>query len=161
MAPPPAVPARPESPGLDLSQELSLEGPAQPSPTALAQPREEPYELDLSDLEGWDLGVSLMPEPPTPASPAPAPPEALDLVTPTLGNLVLAPPASDSEPEPVLDLTAGDFDLDLESLGKQEAALEPAPDRPPGEPLEDLDLDLDDLMDLDLSAFTRADTPDE
>ena len=163
LASPPEAPARPESPDLDLSLELSLEGLAQPSPTALAQPREEPYELDLSDLEGWDLGVSLMPEPPTPASPAPAPPEALDLVTPTLGNLVLAPPASDSEPEPepVLDLTAGDFDLDLESLGKQEAALEPAADHPPGEPLEDLDLDLDDLMDLDLSAFTRADTPAE
>ena len=163
LAPPPAAPARPESPDLDLSLELSLEVLAQPSPSAPAQAREEPYELDLSDLEGWDLGVSLTPEPPTPAPTAPAPPEAPDLLTPTLGNLVLAPPASGSESEPVLDLTAGDFDLDLESLGKQGIAMAPesAADHPPGEPLEDLDLDLDDLMDLDLSAFTRADTPAE
>lgn len=167
LAPSPAAPARPESPDLDLSLELSLETLAQPSPSAPAQAREEPYELDLSDLEGWDLGVSLTSEPPTPAPTAPALPEALDLVTPTLGNLVLAPPASGSEPEresePVLDLTAGDFDLDLENLGKQGMAMapEPAADHPPGEPLEDLDLDLDDLMDLDLSAFTRAETPAE
>ncbi len=163
LAAPPAAPARPESPDLDLSLELSLEALAQPSPSAPAQPREEPYELDLSDLEGWDLGVSLTPEPPPPAPTAPAHPEAPDLMTPTLGNLVLAPPAFGSEPEPepepVLDLTAGDFDLDLESLVKQEMAPGPTQESPPGEPLEDLDLDLDDLMDLDLSAFTRADTP--
>ncbi len=141
---------------MDLSLELSMETMAQPSPSAPAQPREEPYELDLSDLEGWDLGVSL-----TPAPSAPAHPEAPDLMIPTLGNRVLAPPASGSEPDPVLDLTAGDFDLDLESLGKQGMAPGPAAENPPGEPLEDLDLDLDDLMNLDLSAFTRADTQAE
>ncbi len=145
------TPARP-SPGMDsLDLDVSLEAAAMASPWAPAKPSEEPYELDLSDLEGWDLGVSLRPNPPEPAPTLAAPQEPLDLVTPALGNLVLAPQAS--SPEPVLDLAAGDFDLDLDSLGKLGSA---AADQP-REPLIDLDLDLDDLMDLDLSAFAGAD----
>ncbi|MBK8639579.1 MAG: hypothetical protein IPN92_15375 [Chromatiaceae bacterium] len=142
------TPARP-SPGMmdSLDLDVPLEAAAKASPSAPAKPSEEPYELDLSDLEGWDLGMSLTPNPP--ATPA-APQEPLDPVTPALGNLVLAPQAS--SPEPVLDLAAGDFDLDLDSLGKLGSA---AADQP-REPLMDLDLNLDDLMDLDLSAFASG-----
>jgi pilus assembly protein FimV len=151
------TPATP-SPGmdsldLDVPLEVALEAATKASPSAPAKLSEEPYELDLSDLEGWDLGMSLTPNPPAPAPTPAAPQEPLDLVTPALGNLVLAPQASSPEPEPVLDLTAGDFDLDLESLGKRGSA-EGDQHR---EPLIDLDLDLDDLMDLDLSAFASAD----
>lgn len=156
LAPIPEVTPATLSPGMDsldleIPLEVPLEASAKASPSAAAIPREEPYELDLSDLEGWDLGVSLTPNLPEPAAAPAAPQEFIDLVTPALGNLVLALQAL--EPGPVLDLTAGDFDLDLDSLGKPGAAEADQP----REPLIDLDLDLDGLMDLDLSAFASKD----
>nr|MBP9605141.1 hypothetical protein [Chromatiaceae bacterium] len=155
---PSSSPLWPESPDLGVPLALALDATAKPSPAAPAKPSEEPYELDLSDPGGWDLGVHLPPNPPEPAPIAPtAAQETLDLMTPSLGNLILAPQAPRPEPESVLDLTAGDFDLDLESLGKLGAATGPAEGDQSHEPLVDLDLDLDDLMDLDLSAFASAD----
>ncbi|MGB8146292.1 MAG: FimV/HubP family polar landmark protein, partial [Chromatiaceae bacterium] len=158
MRTPSSLPVWPESPDLEVPLELALDATAKPSPSAPAKPSEEPYELDLSDRGGWDLEVHLPPNAPEPAPIAPtAPQETLDLMTPSLGNLILAPQAPTPAPESVLDLTAGDFDLDLESLGKLGAATGPAEGDQPHEPLVDLDLDLDDLMDLDLSAFASAD----
>ncbi len=145
-----------KSPDLELPPELKLAATAQPAPSA--KPGEEPYELDLSDLEGWDLSVpsALKPPEPVPKTPT-ASQEAFDLMTPSLGNLVISPQPPSPAPEPASDLTAGDFDLDLEDLGMLGAAPQVAEGDQPHEPLVDLDLDLDDLMDLDLAAFANAD----
>lgn len=149
-----------ESPDLEVPPELTLAVTAQSAPSAM--PSEEPYQLDLSDLKGWDLGVpsALKPPEPVPITPTGSL-EALDLMTPFLGNLALTPPAPSPAPEPAPDLTAGDFDLDLEGLAMLGVASNSVEGDHPHEPMVDLDLDLDDLMDLDLTAFASADNKAE
>jgi len=133
-----------------------------------AGPAEEPRELDLSDLAGWNLGGDLALDPVTGTPPietpsaAPFPAQTPYPKTPPTEILVIDPQTPSPEPKPALDLAAGDFDLDLDSLGKLGPASGATGRDKSEEPLPDLDLDLDDLMDLDLSAFESADkTPEQ
>jgi len=151
-----SAPPRPDSQDLGVSPELTL--PEVVSPAPIVVPGEGPQELDLSDLEGWDLSVPSDLKRNEPALITPdEPQEALDLMTPSLGNLELTPQAPSPASEPAPDLTAGDFDLDLEGLDMLVAAPKVVEGDKLQEPLVDLDLNLDELMDLDLSSFASTD----
>lgn len=151
-----SAPPRPDSQDLGVSPELTL--PEVVSPAPIVVPGEGPQELDLSDLEGRDLSVPSDLKRNEPALITPdEPQEALDLMTPSLGNLELTPQAPSPASEPAPDLTAGDFDLDLEGLDMLVAAPKVVEGDKLQEPLVDLDLNLDELMDLDLSSFASTD----